>query len=85
MLSWIVGNVDVPAAAVLVAFIGCVAIVSTAVITKYKSAAAEDHEFELNKMRIESETQRALYAAETDRTHKIKMIEQNLITSHRAS
>jgi hypothetical protein len=85
MLSWFVGPVDVPAAFVLVAAFGGIAIIVTAFIAKYQGKDKADQEFELSKLRIASEERQAIYRAETDRTHKLKQIEQNLITSHRES
>ncbi len=84
MLAYLVGNVDFNAAAVLcVAFIA-IAFTAIAAITKFKTKAAEDHEFALGKMKIDSENQRYLYQYETDRGYKMKQLDQNLITSHRA-
>jgi hypothetical protein len=75
MLSWVVGNVDIPAAAVLIAAFTGIAVITNSFIVKYQSATNEEHEFELSKMRINKESQKELYQVE---------IEQNLITSHRA-
>jgi hypothetical protein len=83
MLSWFVGNVDVSAAAVLVALGGGITIIATAFIAKYQSADAAEHAFKLEKMKIEAETQKSMYQVETDRVYKTKQLEQNLITSHR--
>jgi F0F1-type ATP synthase gamma subunit len=84
MLSWFVGNVDVPAAVVLISIGGGITIIVTAFIAKYRSRADADQIFELDKMKIESEERQQIYRFETDRVHKLKQIEQNLITSHRA-
>jgi hypothetical protein len=78
MLSYIVGNVDVPSAAVLIAFFGGVTIMVTSFIAKYQSK----QDFELNKFKVESEERRLLYQYETDRVYKTTQLEQNLITSH---
>jgi hypothetical protein len=84
MLSWLVGSVDVPAAAVLIGLGGGITIIVTGFIAKYQSRTDAEHAFELSKMKIESEERQQIYKSETDRVHKIKQIEQNLITSHRA-
>lgn len=84
MLSWIVGNVDVPAAAVLIAAFAGIAVIVTSFIAKYQSGEAAEHEFDLAKMRINKEAQKEMYQVETDRVYKTKQLEQNLITSHRA-
>ncbi len=84
MFSILVGNVDVPAAAVLIGLGGGITIVVTAFIAKYQSADASKHAFELEKMKINAEAQRSMFQADTDRIYKVKQLEQNLITSHRA-
>ncbi len=83
MLSWFVGNIDVPAAAVLTAMCAGIAVIVTAFIAKYQSSEAAENEFELAKMRINKESQKEMYQVETDRVYKTKQLEQNLITSHR--
>ena len=84
MLSWFVGNVDVPAAAVLIAMCAGVAAIALGLIAKYQDRIAAAREFELAKMRISSEEKQRLFQSETDRIYKTKQLEQNLITSHRA-
>lgn len=84
MLSWLVGSVDVSAAAVLIAACGGITIIVTAFIAKFQSSDSARHEFELNKMKINKEAQKEMYQVETDRVYKTKQLEQNLITSHRA-
>lgn len=85
MLSWIVGNVDVPAAAVLIGLGGGITIIITAFIAKYQSKEAAEHAFNLEKMKIEANVRQSMYQVETDRGYKMKQLEQNLITSHRAT
>ena len=82
MLSVLVGNVDIPAAAVLVAGFGYICIITTSLIIKRRSRTDVANEFALMKMRQEAETAGKIYQLETDRQFKFKQIEHNLITSH---
>ena len=50
MLSWLVGNVDVPAAGVLIAMFVAMAIVATTFLTLYSSKQETANKFELAKM-----------------------------------
>ncbi len=84
MLSWIVGSVDVSAAAVLIAAFAGIAIITTAFIAKYQRRDDAEREFELAKLRIEKESKKEMFQVETDRVFRVKQLEQNLITSHRA-
>lgn len=66
MLSSLVGPVDVPAAAVLIAFfIGC-GIVATTFLTVYSSKQEITNKFELAKMAQAAETQIKLEAYKRD-------------------
>jgi hypothetical protein len=83
MLSNIVGQVDLNAAAVLVAGIVCLCVVITSLIVKRRSRTDVSNEFQLKKMNQESEHQRGLFQLETARAYQFKQLDQNLITSHR--
>lgn len=56
MLSWFVGNVDVPAAAVLVAIVIGFGIGFSTFIAVYKSRQEVNNQFQLAKMAKEAET-----------------------------
>jgi hypothetical protein len=85
MLSDVVGEVDIHAAAVLVAAIVCTCTVITSLIVKRRSRRDISNEFELAKMKQDAENQRQLYIVETDRAYKFKQIDKGLITSHSRS
>lgn len=81
MLQTIVGAVDVPSAAVLISFFIGSAAILIALIARHKGRA----EIELERMRVDGENKRVEYNAETQRVLEVKRLEQNLITSHRAT
>lgn len=83
MLKWVIGDVDLYAASVLVATALGLAIFCTTWIARRRSRREIDHDFELAKMRQKDETN--LKAAQIARQwdNADKKIEQGLITSHR--
>jgi hypothetical protein len=83
MLSWVVGNVDVNSAAVLVAFFGAVTITGGISLAKRRSRLDVNNEFELAKIKQEDAKQIELTRIASDRDYKFKQLDQNLITSHR--
>ena len=82
MLSSIVGQVDGNSALVLAVAIICMCIVVTSLIVKRRSRIDLAHQFELAKMKQQSENAVSVYQAETDRSYKFKQLDQGLITSH---
>ena len=88
MLSKFVGSVDLNAAVVLVALfvplLFGLGACGLAFIVKWRPRQELDHEFELDRARLESEALARNFDAQTNREYKMKQLEQNLITSHRA-
>lgn len=68
MLSSLVGNVDVPAAGVLIAMFVAMAIVATTFLTLYSSKQETANKFELAKMAQDAERQVSL--ARENREHE---------------
>ena len=92
MLSWIVGNVDAPAACVLVAIVlGLCAIASTPIARWCTRAQTEqahidsERNFELAKIKQADDTKIRLAAQVNDRDFKMKQVESGMITSHARS
>lgn len=92
MLSWIVGNVDVPAAAVLIAFFIGLGIVVTTFLTTHKSK--DDRDLERLKLQNDAEVQKrrddqahesALAKIASNREIEFKRVDANMITSHSSS
>lgn len=82
MLAWIVGNVDVPAGAVLVAFFAMITITAGLFIAHRRSRIEIDNDFQLAKIKQANAHEEALFDKDTERGFKMKQVEKNLITSH---
>jgi hypothetical protein len=85
MLSIFVGSVDSNSAVVLAVAFACICVIVTTFIvavSKRKNSKIIDNEFELARLRQAAEDERSRFALETDRSYKIKQLDQNLITSH---
>jgi len=83
MFALLVGILDVPSAFALGVLFVCICVIVVTFLTK-KSAKEVENELELAKMRLRSEQEMNHYRNETDRQYKIKQLDQNLITSHKA-
>lgn len=93
MLNWLVGNVDVPAAAVLIAaFIG-LSVFGTTWMANHQSAQARDQQFELSKMKQRDDHALLIYQEDrakdkmlaeltSKREIEFARIEHGLVTSH---
>lgn len=93
MLAYIVGQVDINSAAVLVSFFAMLTIVGAIWFAKRRSRVEIDNDFELAKIRQSNENNLAQanlkkaqdethFKLETDRLVKMGQVEQGLITSH---
>src|SRR5260370_4599525 len=93
MFQWIIGNVDVNSAAVLVVLNICLCVVGTALIVRRRNKVDVEHEFELAKMKqhdfmeVQIESQKrahelALARLAADTEVNIKRIDSGMITSH---
>jgi len=80
MFSYLIGNLDWPSAAALIALFVGIGTIGSMLISKYRSKEY----YELEKARIQSSREENLYMRETNRIIETKKLEQNLITSHRA-
>lgn len=82
MLSQLVGTVDGNAAFVLVAIVAAIGVIATALIAKRRSRLQINNDFELAKLKQQTEAAAAQFSLETDRAYKFKQIEEKLLTSH---
>lgn len=82
MLAQFVGPVDGNAALVLVAISIVIGLVVTTVVAKRRSRLQINNDFELAKLKQQTDAAAAQFSLETDRAYKFKQIEEKLLTSH---
>lgn len=83
MLTSLIGDLGIPAAAFLIALCAGLTVVSTSMIVKRRSAKVLDQEHELKMYEARELANRAQFDLETSRGFKYKQLDQGLITSHR--
>lgn len=79
MLGYLVGNIDVPAAAFMIFAVLGLAAVVTALLARKRP-----QDYDIEKMKLQNDRDVALANTTANRDVSMAKVQQNLITSHRS-